>query len=197
MILVLFFCTIIILIIIFILFSTIRIQIIKFEISNVKKVNSNYIINISAYLLNKIKWISLKLDEKKIKKISKKIHLEKLNIQKIEKNLKLSDIKEIINIKPLISFLNLDINIGLEDVILTSYLIPIICTILTIILPYISRNKDIKNINYKISPIYNNKKIYNIKIDAIVEIKLINVLNAVYKIYKNGTYYQYKSLKET
>ena len=68
---------------------------------------------------------------------------------------------------------------------------------LSIILPYVNKEKDRKNLYYKILPIYNNKNQYHINLDVIFEVKLINVFKVVYKFYKTGTYYQYKSLKET
>ena len=200
MILVLFLCVIVILIvllILFILISTIKVEIEKVNISNVMKIKSNYIIKISALLVNKFKWLSFQIDRINIKKFSKKLHLEKIDIQKLEKNFNVYDIKQIINIKPKLTYLDLKISLGVEDVILTSYLIPIVSIVISIILPYITKNNKIDNINYKIMPLYNNKNIYDIKLDTIIEIKVINVLNAMYKIYKNGTYYQYKKLNET
>lgn len=200
MVLVLFLCaiiTLIALLIIFILISTIKIEIKEVRASNAMKIKSNYVIKISARLMNKLKWISFEIDKIKIKKFAKKIHLEKIDIQKLERNINVYDIKQIINIRPKLTYLNLDVSLGVEDVILTSYIIPIISTIISIILPHVTKDNKIKNINYKILPLYNNKNIYDIKLDTIIEIKVINVLNAMYKIYRNGTYYQYKKLNET
>lgn len=198
MILVLFLCsiiTIIALIIIFILVSTIRIDIKKVRISNTVKAKQNYEIKISAYLVNKLKWISIRINKIKIQKIAKKMNLEKIDIQKLEKNIDLYDIKQIFNIKPKLRCLNLEMSLGVEDVILTTYLIPIVSTVISIILPYITKESKIKDIKYKILPIYNNQNVYDLKLDTTIEIKMINVLNAMYKIYKNGTYYQYKKIK--
>lgn len=188
MVLVLFLCIIIMitmLIIIGISVSTIKIRISNFEFSNVEKIKTKYIVNISVFLLNKIKWLSFNLDKTKIKKMSEKIHLKKIDIRKLEKNMQFEDLKEIINIKPKISSLRLNVKLGVEDVVLTSYLIPIICTILAVILPYITKEIDRKNINYKIEPVYNNGNIYHVKLDTVLEIKVINILNAVYRIYKS------------
>lgn len=188
MVLVLILCVIIIilmLIIIGITASTIKVEINNFEVSNLKKVKAKYKINISTFLLEKIKWISFNIDKAKIDKMIKRMHLEKIDIQKLEKDIELQDIKEIINIRPKISSLKLNMKIGVENVILTSYIIPIICTILAVILPYATKECDRKNINYKIEPVYNNKNIYNIKLHAVLEIKVINILNALYKIYKS------------
>lgn len=200
MILVLFLCIailIITLILTLIFISTIRIKLENMNISNIQKNKSVYKINISFYLLNKIKWLAFNIGENKIKKITKKIQLKNIDMAKLEKYLRPSDIKELAKINPKISYLKLELNLGLEDVVFTSYIVAIISTMLSIILPYVTKEKDRKNLYYKILPIYNNKNQYHINLDVIFEVKLINVFKVVYKFYKTGTYYQYKSLKET
>ena len=185
MVLVLFFLIILVmLIIIFTIFSTIRLELKNVQFSNLEK-NKKYIIKISSYLFNKIKCFSLKINNNKLKKISKDLHLEQIDIKKIEKDFKISDLREITNIKPKVSYLNLEMKIGIEDVILTSYIIPIICTILAIILPHIvNRNRE-KYIKYNILPIYHSKNEYDIKFNAVLEIKIINILISAYKIFKS------------
>ena len=200
MILVLFLCIailIITLILTLIFISTLRIKLENMNISNIKKNKSAYSINISFYLLNKIKWLAFNISENKIKKITKKIQFKNIDMIKLEKYLQPSDIKELAKINPKISYLKLEFNLGLEDVVVTSYIVAIISTMLSIILPYVTKERERKNLYYKILPIYNNKNQYHINLDVIFEVKLINVFKVVYKFYKTGTYYQYKSLKET
>lgn len=177
-----------ILLTVFTLISTIEVKVKEIEFSNIKKITPRYVINISAKLLNKFKWIGIDLDKGKIKKITKKIHLEKIDIKKLERNLKISDIREIINIKPKISSLNLHVNVGLEDVILTTYLVTAISTIIAIILPYITKKNSENNVNYKVFPIYNNQNVYYLKIDTVLEIKVMNLLSSLFKIYKDNKY---------
>ena len=188
MILVFFFLIILIIIMlitIFLIFSTIRLELKNVQISNLTENNKKYIIKISSYLFNKIKWFSLKINNNKLKKISKDLHLEQIDVKKIEKNFRISDLKEIANIKPKVSYLNLEMKIGIEDVILTSYIIPIICTILAILLPYIVSKDKEKCIKYDILPIYHSKNEYDIKFNTILEIKTINILISAYKIIKS------------
>lgn len=187
MILVLFFCTIIVLItlaVIFIILSTVRIEVRDFELASVKHIEPNYEVVISFSLLNKLKWISFRLNNKRMKKMYTKMHLERIDIKKLERNIKPSDIREIIKIRPKLTRLDLQMSLGIENVIITSHIIPIICTILSIMLPHVTEKKNIKNIKYKIEPVY-NKNIYHIKLDTTLEIKVINVLNSVYRIYKS------------
>lgn len=187
MILVLFLCVIIMLamlLIIFTLLSTIKIDIKNFETANIKHIAPNYEVVVSLNIFNKVKWINFRLNDKKMRKLFTKMHLEKFDIKKLEKDLQLSDIQEILKIKPKISSLNLKIKIGIEDIIVTSYIVPIICTIISLILPHITEKKNMGNIKYKVEPAY-NQNAYHIKLDTTLEIKLINVLNSTYRIYKS------------
>lgn len=219
MVLVLLFCTILIIAISFfflIIFSTIKIEIKNLKISNLitnkEKVTcadqnkySKYEVSIGLEILNKIKYFSLNLNYRKIKKITLKMHLDKTKIQELEREISISDIKEIMNIKPKISYMNLRLKLGLDDVLLTTYSVPIISTLISILLPYTVEKKDINNIKYEVNPMYNSGNIYEIQLNIGVKIKVIRILNVVYRIYKNkknkskkkmyklskiGTYYQ-------
>ena len=185
MILVLFFIIIfiVLLAIILIIFSSIKITIQNLDYSNLKREKSNYKIIFSFNMFAKFRWLNIKLDKKKIQKMFKKMHLERITIKEIERNFRISDLKEIANIKPKLEFLDLKVKIGLEDIMLTTYAVPIICTILSIILPHITERKNIKDISYEIKPVY-NKLVYNVKLNTTINIKIINLLNSVYKIYR-------------
>ena len=188
MVLVLFICAILIVIMILIislLLSTIRINVKDYNISNLNVKKTKYKITISLYLLNKIKWLSFKLNKEKLHKISLKMHLDRIDIKKLEKDFKLSDIKELMKIKPKLTLLHLDLKLGIQDILLTTYIIPVVCTIFSLILPIVTEEKNIKHIRYKAEPIYNQNNVYYIKLTSRVEIKMINLLNSMYGIYKN------------
>ena len=170
--------------IILIIFSSIKITIQNLDYSNLKESKSNYKIIFSFNIFTKFRWLNIKLDKKKIQKMFRKMHLERITIKEIERNFKFSDLKEIVNIKPKLEFLDLKIKLGLDDVILTTYAIPIICTIIAIILPHVTDKKNIKNISYEVKPVY-NKLVYDVKLDATINIKIINLLNSAYKIYRS------------
>ena len=189
MILVLFLCCIIIIIMLFIIItiiSTIHIQINNLEFSNIRKLKNNkYKIVFSMIILKKVKWLLIKIDKRKLERIINKIHLEKINIKKLEREFNIKDIKELSKIEPKIRYLNMDAKLGLDDVILTSYLIPIISIIFAIIMPYVVQRKDVKNIKYNLKPLYNMKNVYDIKLDICIEIKVMDILNVFYNIYKS------------
>ncbi len=172
--------------------------------------NIDYEIKFGLYFMKKIRIIGLKLNKDKQEKIKRRIQklqnsklikkLSKTSIKKIPLKLEKKLEREILfnNIKPLklakIIFKNLKIEIlkfkmnlqiGLEDVIITSSLI----TIISVIVPIILRltNKYIKNINnyrYKILPIYGNENVLKLDLDCIINLKLVHIINIIYIIVK-------------
>ena len=188
MVLVLFICTILIVVMLFIitvLLSTIKIELKNFNISNLKIKRTNYKLIFSLSFLNKFKWLSFKLNKRKLNKIRLKMHLDRIDIKKLEKDFKISDIKELLKIKPRLTSMNLKLQVGFEDIILTTYIVPSICTLLSVILPGVTRRNDIKNIKYVVEPIYNHGNLYYINLNSNIEIKMLNLLNSIYGIYKN------------
>lgn len=204
MILVLFFVIILLIIPLVIAFSYVQVEIKNLEIANKKinkkdvstiatntkkEVDTKYTIKISLYFMNKIKYFSINLNNTKVRKIYRKMHLDRIDIKKIEKDLTLSELKELLKIKPYILRLNLKINIGVDDVILTTYIIPIICTILSIIVAKseINNNQDYKsrnNLKYIVEPLYNQGNIYYIYLNTILKFKILNLLRVGIRIYK-------------
>ena len=187
MVLVLFLCAIlfvVILLIILTILSTVKIKINNLEAMNQKEFAHNYKVEIALELFGKIKWLKFKLNENKLKKLSTKMHLERIDIKQLEKDLKLADIKEILGIRPKISYMNLALKVGVDDVLLTTYLVPIISTFLAILLPYAVESENIKNIKYKIEPVYNNF-FYSVKLDITLDIKIISAIKWEFKLYQN------------
>ena len=196
-----------------IIFSTINIEIKHLELSNVKrkesddytnsdlachnlnsdvildlkkehKVNQKYNIVFSVKIFNKLRILNLKINNQKLKNIINKLHLNRLDIKKIEKEITPSDIKQIAQVKPKIVQMDLKVKFGVDDILLTTYAVPILSTIISVILPYFVEKESQKKIKYEVEPIYNKGMIYNINIDVGVNIKTIRILNVAYAIYK-------------
>ena len=189
--------------------SSFKLSISKLKIDT-ENGNIDYEIKFGLYFMKKIRIIGLKLNKDKQEKIKRRIQklqnsklikkLSKTSIKKIPLKLEKKLEREILfnNIKPLklakIIFKNLKIEIlkfkmnlqiGLEDVIITSSLI----TIISVIVPIILRltNKYIKNINnyrYKILPIYGNKNVLKLDLDCIINLKFVHIINIIYIIVK-------------
>ena len=183
MVLVFILCTIIILMtlgIFLILLSSIRLKINDLEISNVKENPKNYELVLSLYLFNKIKWLSIRLNNKKMRKMYSKLKLEKIDFKKLEKNFKLEYLKYVSKIKPKISYMELNIDIDTENAVLTSFLVVFISSLISIILPTLAKKYKKDNYKYKVVPLYINKNIYEIKFNCIIEVKMVHIINIIY-----------------
>lgn len=179
---------IIFVLIIILLLSTLEIDIKKFKISNNKeiKIEQEYLINISIKFLNKIKIINIKLDNNKMQKAYIKIKNKNIKFKQIKDNISLNinkqALKKILKHIPQISNIKFTLNIGLEDIIATSFLIATISTFFSIFIRGIT-NKNSK-IDYKINPLYINKNIYELNLNCIIYTKIVHIIYIIYIIGK-------------
>ncbi len=168
--------------------STIRINVNKLKLSNIDNNYGenikDYSINISMSLFNKIKWISVNLNDKKIKKIQNKMNIKKIDFKKLKVDFKPDDIKLLKKIKVKIAYLELLARIGVNDVVATSFIIFAITMIISLLLPHVIEEYKDKKYNYKILPLYLNRNAYEIKLDCIIEVKMVHIINIVYVFLK-------------
>lgn len=154
--------------------------------------NTNYKIKIIIYTLNILPIFKITLNRNKIEKINNKTHIEEKLKEKINEqeliNLQLKyNLKKYIpillkTIKIDINSLNLKIELGTKSPILTSFIIPTISTVITILL--VKTQKNIDNKIFRISPVYINDNIIKIKLYSELEVKFINILSATSVYYK-------------
>lgn len=174
----------------------VKIQNIKYNSEKVKgeRLANNYQIIIKILTLEKIPIFRLKINKSKIEKINAKTHLK----QKIKKEIQKQDIAKAIemekkydlkklipevykNIKLEAENINLKIDIGTENVVLTSFIIPIISTILAF---------TVKR-NFEVQPIYQNKNIIKFELNGIFSVKMIHIIDTICilkkkrRVYKN------------
>ena len=170
-----------ILIIIF-TFSKIQLQILKFNYSSANKqhINPKYKLVLAWYILGRLPIIKINVDKTKFSKLKVKekfLNMEMDFIQgkkQIDKNV-LDIIKKL---KFSIKKLDLKIDIGTENVALTSLIVPIISTIVALYL-----REKIKSKNeqfFTIQPIYQNQNYLNIKLSGIFELKTNHIINVIY-----------------
>lgn len=174
---------ILIFLVLLVTFSTIRIQVENFEASNIENMKKpkNYKIKIALYLFNKIKWIWISLDDKKIQKISQK---SKWNEVDIKKYVDVKDIKLVKKLSPKISFLNLKVKLGTFDIVATTYVVAILSTFVAVLLPYTIKKYKKENYYYEILPVYSDKNLYEIKLNCIIEEKMVHIISIVYALVK-------------
>lgn len=199
MILVFILCAIIILFITIIyisILSTIRISIKNLEISNIskckqendkinsKQIKDDYQVIFSLWLFNKVKWFQYKLNSKRMRRIYTKINLEKYDLKKLEQNIKLEDLKQLQKLHLKVSLFNLKAKLGTEDAVLTSFIIFFITTLIAITLPHVIKKYKKEKYEYEIIPVYVGRNIYEIKLNCIIEIKMVHIINMIDSLIK-------------
>ncbi len=176
------FLTLIIFIIACIVTLRIEIDIQKLSLSNIKKIDKDkFTLKIRFYIFNYLKIVQIKLNNKKIKKIlnNKKIDIKKI-ANKLPKNKK-QDLKLLQALR--VKKLYLKLEIGTIDIMITTFLIPIISTILSVLL---IKSANRKNCYYKITPLYTDENIYNIDLNCIISIKIIHIISIMLKNINKG-----------
>lgn len=179
----------IVFIILLLIFSKIRIQIINFQFSSMKienrHTNKDYKVILKLYVLGKIPIIKLNITKTRLEKINLKEKVEKIDFESIDRDKIISKnfIGEFKNIKPKINNIDLKIKLGTENACLTSIIVPAISTVIAI---FLKRLTEFENQIFLITPIYNNQNLINIQLSGIFEIKMIHIINIVYILKKKG-----------
>ena len=162
---------------IIIVLSTIKFEIVDFEISNIIQITpKNY----------KIKLFSFKLNSERARKMYSKMNIEKFDIEKGRKLLTIKNINILKKLNIRLDYLDLELDLGLEDVILTTELITLISIVISIILPHIISRYIQDKYRHKIMPIYINKNAYYIKLNCIFQLKIVHIINIIYIYLKKG-----------
>lgn len=193
----------IILITIILLFSKIKINVNKFNYLSINPKNrkTDYNIIIQLIILKKFPIFEIKFNKNNIMKIEKikqkiKNKFETFDFTEIKKNkeVKKKILKIIKKLKIDIDKINLNIEIGTENAVLTSFIIPIVATLLTYILKNNIKNNVIKSEEnkFKIKPIYYNQNLLNILFSGIFEIEMIHIINIIYILRKKEGVKEYE-----
>lgn len=199
----LFFITISIILVnvIMLIFSSFKLIVTNLEINNSNnKIIPIYELKIAFYLLGKIKLFSFKINNNKTKKILEKDFIkqkiENIKIKSHEKSKKqkkfqIKILKQFIK-KLELESINLLIYVDTKNVILTSYFVGIISSIIPNILKENIKNFDGKHHIFKITPLYKNQNYIYIKLNCIINIKIVHIMS-MYKLgnkYKGGKKYE-------
>ena len=171
-----------------IIFSKFKIEIINFNFSSEKienrHINKDYKIIFKLYILKYLPIIKINITKTKLEKIKLKDKMKNLDMKLIENKNKFDKefFKTIKDIKYTIKNINLRIDLGTENASLTSFIIPIISTIISI---YLQRKiEKFKNQRFIVNPIYKDKNFININLNCIFEIKMIHIINIIYILNK-------------
>ena len=183
----LFFLIIITLITLILLMSNFKIKIVKLHISNTSgKFYIGFISKISIYIFNKFKKFEITIDDKKIKNIFKN---QKISFKNMQFNDTLNIIKKS---KTNIETFNIEGYLGVEDAAYTAYIISFINTIIPIFLSDKIYKYNYKKYKYNITPVYINQNIVNLGINCIISIKIVHIINILFKLLKKGRVKKYE-----
>lgn len=121
-----------------------------------------------------------------MKKIYSSKQLERIDLSKIKSEIPINKVTltNILNLKMNIESLNLNLNIGIQDALLTSYAVAIISSAVGIILPHIVKDQNLRKCKYKISPVYNYTDTISLELDSVINIKIVNIIMLIYKLLK-------------
>lgn len=171
-------CILILISVIFfiLIISTLKINIKELEVNNIlePKLKIFYKIELGIYLLDKLKILKLTFtpNSKIIKTIKNKAQ------QSIKVDLEILKLVKYIKID--IEKLNFKLDIGTYDVLLNTSIVFIISTVISILVPHLVDNKNYKNIYYKILPINKNKNLIDLKLNCIIKLKMVHIINILY-----------------
>ena len=160
-------------------FSEIKINIKNIRISTEKIdgriLAKNYQIILCWNIFKKVPIQKIKIINENIYKLGISSKIKKIDLTKIRlDDFKENKIKITAKFKPQIEYINLYMDIGTEDAAFTSYVVTIISAIFGIVLKtQMERKKENKFI---INPIYINKNLLNLKLDCIINIKVIHII---------------------
>lgn len=167
--------------------STIRIDVQEFKFNNQKKENKcNYSFFIDLYFLDKIKIFSLMFNKEKVQKLNQKMDLQNkikdVDFKKVKRDLpSKKEIKQLVEkLKIKLEEFHLILQIGTEDVIITSAIVTGIASILGIILAKLIKNYKKEKYRYEIIPVYKN--MVNLSFDCIIKVKMIHIISIIYKL---------------
>ena len=193
MVLVLFFSIFLIFTILFffILTGTVEYRIEKLSVSNMnkeKKLETKFISYLEFYIFSKLKIIKIKIDQDTLKKLSIKDRFKNMDFKKWKKDNLFSKEnrqalkKAQINLKKF----KLKLELGTENVLISTSLITIISSIISFILAITIKKYNEKQYKFQITPLYIGENKIKMEFNGIVSVKLVHIIYIIYVLNKKG-----------
>jgi len=138
--------------------------------SNSKKyINKDHKLAIKLCILGKVPIFNINIEETRLKKLRLSAKIENAKLERII-------VKELRKVNFGINNIDLNVQLGTEEIELTAVLVSVISTIISMLL----KKHSTKNasLNFKVTPIY-NKNIINIELSGIIEFKMIHITNII------------------
>lgn len=196
MIIVLSFFIFIILFLIFgLIFSRVKINVKKINLKILKNeiLEKDFLVTVGVYLYGKIKIFSVSFKDENIRFMGKKLSLRNMKESAFYKKIIELDIKDlerkiitnnVRDLKLKFEKLNLNLTLGTESTIITSFLIFLLSTGISILIQKSARKYNPKKYNFIITPRYENCNLISTNFESIVSFKA-NTLIKIF-IYLNN-----------
>ncbi len=179
--------------------GSVKVKILDLKISSEQIKNVEFDIRILLYLFGKIKLFGIQIDRKKLnspkmhKIIEKASHsktvteIKEMNLKEIKKNINTKDIiYSLKKIKLKVEKLKLKIELDTKNVLLVTYLVPIISTLIAILLSKSTNEYKKENYFYVITPLYENRNIIKVETNCIISLKLVHIIHIIYIFLRKG-----------
>ncbi len=182
----LFLLLVIVLLVMILYFSKIKIQItnLKFCSKSNRHINRDYEVTIKLNVLGLVPILKIDLTKSKLEKIKIKERVKKFDINILEKRPFFHQelLRAVKKLDWYIQNMNLQIEIGTTNAVLTSMIVPAISTIIAIGLR--KRIKKFEKQVFRINPVYQNQNLVNLSISGIFEVKMRHIINIIYILIK-------------
>lgn len=179
----LFFCVIIILLLMLV-FSTIKLNVKKFNIMNIKgtlkrETGKEILIYAELYLLGVVKIARIKVTKNLLEKL--RIRRDVKEIEKEVESFRFGHLIEVIKkFKLKLEKIDLNLKLGVDDVILTSYLVAFISSVIGILIGISEPKKQY----FKVLPLYNFGNSIKINLNCIITVKIVHIIYVIYILLK-------------
>lgn len=162
----LFFCTLITIAIILLLTSNIKI------IANIT--NKQKDIYLELHLFGRIKIAKIKVTQKLLKLL--KIRNDIKQIQKDVTNIKkIHPIEILKRLKPKAEKIDLELKIGIDSIMLTTYAVAIVSTLIAFLIAKL----EPKESKFFVKPLYNNGNTIKINLNCIITVKVVHIIGVI------------------
>ena len=171
---------------ILLIFATyIKLDCTKLYVSNIPEFHYDFTVNVGLYLFNKIKILGVTVNKEKFK--NRKIFeilKQQVKENKIDISLKSEDMdifkKSHINLEQI----DTKIQIGTEDVIITSAIVGVLASTIGIVLGQVIKKYEEGKYRYVILPYYNRKNIFQLELNCIIYVRLVHIIYVIYMLSK-------------
>lgn len=158
----------------------------------------NYLFNVRLKLFKKITWFKIKIDKNKMKtienskffksklfnKINEYEYIRDIIIKNRKEIIKKDNIKYIKNVNLKIKQLDLNMELSAFNNILTSFSVAIISSVISIFLAKSIEKFESNKYRYVINPNYEEKLSIKIKLNCIISIEIVHIMNVIYMLIK-------------